>query len=129
MGAEASVGSGPMSVGCRGIFACLDGPLDASMRLRRARRAAFSFSRALKRAEICSSMAANAGHDNAEAASPIHNTTASFVNLFIVPPLQEAGSRRTHKFPAWQISTTRLPTERPECVIRARETLRPLLRT
>src|ERR1700732_4569240 len=109
MGGEASGGAGPLSVGCRGIFACLDGPLDASIRLRRARRAAFSFSRALKRAEICSSMAANAGHDTAEAISPIHNTTASFVNPFIVPPLQEAFSRRTHRFPAWQISITRLP--------------------
>src|ERR1700730_17231057 len=104
MGAEASVGSGPMSVGCRGIFACLDGPLDASIRLRRARRAGFSFSRALKRAEVCSSMAGDPGHDTAEPASPIHNTTASFVKLFIVPPLKKAFSRRTHRFPAWQIS-------------------------
>src|ERR1700676_113097 len=113
MGAEASVGLGPISAGRLGMFACLDDSfddsLDASIRLRRARRAAFSFSRALKRAEICSSMAANAGHDTAEAISPIHNTTASFVNPFIVPPLQKAFSRRTHRFPAWQISITRLP--------------------
>src|SRR6202040_521668 len=91
MGAEAGVGLGPISAGRLGTFACLDDSFDdsleASIRLRRARRAAFSFSRALKRAEICSSIAANAGHDPAEAISPIHNTTASFVNPFIVPPL------------------------------------------
>src|ERR1700690_3527861 len=64
---------------------CVRAALDASRRATRARNAAFSFSRASSRAEICSSsVAADAGCRTAAAANARQRSKTSFVNLLMV---------------------------------------------